>query len=170
MDLKLINSEKVTVYRGDQENPILKEFVVHQSKYRTNLLKRMCAKKLKCGAKMGKYFIEPFKEAIERFLRERNDEKEKTLSAERMQEILILHNPMRYDIPLVHQITSFVKSFLQKMNNNGEIRISTADVPQTTQRRLLAAKGGNYYTLYINDKRCWCQWWEVREGRRRYSP
>lgn len=32
IDMKLINNEQVTVYRGDQDNPILKEVVINPSK------------------------------------------------------------------------------------------------------------------------------------------
>lgn len=67
---------------------------------------------------MGNEFIEPFKGDIDRFFFERNDDKGKKLSLTRMQEILILQNPMSYEKPAVLHITSVVQSVFQKMKKN----------------------------------------------------
>lgn len=136
--LELINIEEVTVYGGDLENPVLKEAIVHPSKYNTHMFKRGCEKRPKRGETMGKNFIEPLKEAIETLLRDGNEDKGKKLSAARMQEILILRHPMRYDIPSIHHITSFVQSVLCKMKKNGKIRQSIGQEP--AGRGLLVAQ------------------------------
>lgn len=81
---------------------------------------------------MGKKFIEPFKETIQIFVRDGNDDEGKKLSASRIQETLILRKPMRYGIPSVHQVTFSVQSVLRKMKKNVEIH-STA--PQRPTKR-----------------------------------
>lgn len=132
----------MTVYRGDWENPVLKEVIVHPSKYTTRIFKRGWARKPNSGETMGKNFIESFREAIETFVREGNEDKGKKLSAARIQEILILRHPMRYDIPSAHHIKSFMQSLLRKMKKNGETRTSTRQEP--AQREPWAAQGTTY--------------------------
>ena len=118
---QLITRDQVTVYRADEDNPVLGDVVVSPEVCVEETFPARWAQRPKRGYTMGKNFVGPLKKDIDKFVLDGVIDKGRKRLASRMVERIIASNPGRYDIPSVHHITSYVQTVLRRLKAEGVV-------------------------------------------------
>lgn len=136
--MNTIEKGEIEIHVSPSENRDLENLVVSTHIRRTQLFSEFWAVRPGKGSKLGKNYVQPYKEHIKKWVEDGEKDKSKRLCAVRVQEQLRVMFPTRYDIPATHHIHNYMNVVIsairaEEQANKSDAQISSKKPPRKTR-------------------------------------